>query len=598
MADVTLLVDLHSIREATASDVIRIDSILRAVSGDLVFQDDNAASGSPVTLSQLLAGGTGATNFDQLTDTPVDKTGAANKFVAVNAGGTALIYTPMSGVANWVDLTETPDPLVIDRMPFVDAAGTAIVFDDEVRGDNLKTAEPTVSGILGQLDGQLSWVDATDINVLLGSAKLVERVTDKHFRHNLTTWITQNVTVAIAVRQDPYGVVVAEDPGFTGTATIVVVSFATATGAYLRSRVVLGYTVHETSNVIAVINAPDVWKDNAQLTEDLWDIVGIQKVAGTGVHLEIGGGYTSKVTAATLKGRGLNFHTDPDDPQTLAVAASPIPLLFDTVSATGKVFSTGISVFPKTWNNAETETALTGNKAAITQVYELPGRAIAVAQLGTTEYASFAKALENLGVEIATNPLPAIAQRIGFRLSHVIIGNGTAQWVDDGAEIIPVAGGAGGGGVSSGALNVASMEVEHSTVLTAVSTSPVLVVYDVVNDGDINGFFSYAAGVLTCDIACRAVFLPRLDSTVNPGSTRSGIRLDIRHNDVSVQVFDNNSRTDASDAPDTQNNASANLVLAVTDTIKIYINSYVTGLSDVWAGPNRMQLLVMKDLTP
>jgi hypothetical protein len=298
-------------------------------------------------------------------------------------------------------------------------------------------------------------------------------------------------------------------------------------------------------------------------------------------------------------GRGINFHGDPSNPNRLLVAASPVPLLFDTIANDGTVFASGISVFPKTWNNSGVETALTGSRAAVMQVFELPGRAVAFAQLGTTNYNSFSQAVQNISTEISANPLPEIVQRIGFRLSYVIIGNGSTQWVEDGAEIFPAtaSGNVGGGSSSTGFLDVPTLELEHSTDIIAVSTSPVLVVYDIVNDGDINGFFSYAAGVLTCLIACRILLLPRLDSTVNSGSSRSGIRLDIRLNDVTVQVFDNNSRSDTVDAPDTQNNASANIVCAVSDTIKIYINSYISGLSDVWMGANRLQLLVAKDLT-
>lgn len=446
MAD--LLVNLHQIRKAAVGEAINFVGVLNNPTGNLTFQDPNANSGNPVTLSQLIAGISPPPGFFiDHDDTPANWGSSALKFLRVNGAGDGVEFVTVNPSTTFKALTDTPDPYVADRLPFANAVPDALIYDDEVRADNLKTAEPTASGVLGQGHGALSWTDATDFLVDSGNAKLQERVSDKHFRHHLTTWGTQAITVPGGVLSDPYGVVVAEDPGFTGSATIVAVNLSTATVAYMRSRSRLGYTVHEAGALIAVINAPDVWKDAVQASEDLWDIVGVQKLAGTGIHQEVGGGYTSKVTAATLKYRGLNFHTSPADPNTKAVAASPVPLLFDTVRNTGAVFATGISVFPKTWDNAGTETALTGKKAAVAQVYQLPGRAIAVAQLGTTVHNDFATAKAAIVEEIINNALPAIAQRIGFRLSYVIIGNDSTQWVDANAEIIPAQ--AIGGGVAA-----------------------------------------------------------------------------------------------------------------------------------------------------
>lgn len=594
---VDVLVDLHSIRAALAAEEIEFKGIFRNTTGEMKFRDTVANGGAVVTLNELFTGaGGGHLTFVAHTDTPANYISSALKFLRVNAAGTAVEFVTVAPATTWLALLDTPGVFVDDRIPHSNPGATALIFDAEVRGDQVKSAEPTVSGVLGQTDGQLTFTDATQVFINAGFGKLLERVTTTHFKAHGVSWSAQNITIPGGVLSDPFGVVVIEDPTFTGTGTPVVVSIATATVSYLRSRIRLGYTVHQAGAHVAVVQAPETTKDSIQGVEELWRVAGVNKLAGTGIHKEIVATLTSQVTASIFIGHNINFRTDPTNPHERVFAAVN-PLVFDTTANDGAVFASAISAFPTTWNNAGVETALTGQRAVVHQVYHLPG-AGDFCQLGTTNYLNFDTAVQSLIPETVNNPLPEIALVFGVRHSYVVLRAGVTQWADGDAKIFPILGdGVGGGGAGAGALNVASMEVEHSTVLTAVSTSPVLVVYDVVNDGDINGFFSYAAGVLTCDKPCRAVFLPRLDSTVNPGSTRSGIRLDIRHNDVTVQVFDNNSRTDASDAPDTQNNASANLVLAATDTIKIYINSYVTGLSDVWAGPNRMQVLVMKDLT-
>lgn len=158
---------------------------------------------------------------------------------------------------------------------------------------------------------------------------------------------------------------------------------------------------------------------------------------------------------------------------------------------------------------------------------------------------------------------------------------GAAQWTKQNLDI----------GTSPSLLLIATMDAIQ------VSTTPGAIQYDSDDLTRIGGFFAYLSPTLTCLKACRIAIWPRLDSTVNTESSRSGIRLDIRLNDVSRQVFDNNADSGGGLAKDTQNNASDLFDVAVDDTIKIFINSYITGLSDVWGGPNRLLLIVMEDLT-
>lgn len=589
-----ILIRLNDIKAADSSDVLLIESLIDGGVGPLSFTDPFTNSGVPVTLNQLFS--SGVTKWTQLTD--AQTTILANQFVVGNATGTGLKFTPGAPGATYDSLTDTQSPKVIDNIPFVNAAGTDHIYQTDVRGDQVKTAEPTQSGIIGRLSGEISVASGTEVLVTSGDGSLTERVTTTHSRPHAIAWGTQNVTVPAPVLATGGGVILLEDTGFTGTGTPQVVTFATATPDYMRTRARLGYTVHDDGVLIDVIDSPNVYKDAGQLVGDLWNILGIEKLDGTGIHTEIVATLTSSQTAMTLVGEGINFRDalGEGNPNSAAVASVAL-VTFATINGDGDVFNSGLTVFPNTFNSGGTETALTGQRAAVTQVYQLVGGGF-VAQLGTTDYQNFDTAVSNIQNETLVNPPPDVIKRAAIRTSFVVINAGATQWADLAAHIFPFTGGIGGTTTpSSSILNVASLELEHSTDLIAVSTSPVLVVYDIVNDGDINGFFSYSAGVLTCLIACRVLILPRLDSTVNSGSSRSGIRLDIRLTDVSVQVFDNNSRSDTVDAPDTQNNGSANIVCAISDTLKIYINSYVTGLSDVWEGANRLQLVILKDLT-
>lgn len=454
MADVKIVVDLHAIREATDQDVIRIDSILRAVASvPLQFQDDFANSGNVLTLSQLFAG-VGPT-YDALADTPMSKAGHALEFVRVNAAGTLLEYfAAVSGVTKWVDLDETPNPLVDDRIPFSNPGATSIIFDDDVRADQVKTAEPAQSGIIGQFSGEISVASGTEVLVTSGNAELIERITDTHFARHKTSWGTQTIVVPGGALAEAGAVILIEDPGFTGSGTPVAVDFGTATADYMRERAKLGYSFHESGVVIDTIDAVDVYKDLGQVIADLSEALGIVKESGTGIHQEIAASLTSSVTQAKYLGRGINFRAVADgegNPNKITIPADAL-LVFDTIDGDGNVFSAAISVFPKTWNDGGSETALTGKKAAVMQVWQLPN-GTAYAQLGTTQHNDFATAKSKILDEIIGNPPPDILKRIGSRLSYVIIANDQSVWITDGAEILAVdsSGSIGGnGGVITG----------------------------------------------------------------------------------------------------------------------------------------------------
>lgn len=454
MADVKIVVDLHAIREATAADTIRIESILRAVAAvPLQFQDDFANSGQPLTLSQLFAGV--AMTFDALSDTPMSKAGHALEFVRVNAAGNDLEYfAAISGVTKWVDLDETPNPLVDDRIPFSNPGATSIIFDDDVRGDQVKTAEPAQSGIVGQFSGEISVASGTEVLVTSGSAVLIERISDTHFVRHETTWGTQSITVPGGALAEAGAVIAIEDVGFTGTATPVALDFGTATADFMRERAKLGYSFHESGVVIDTIDAVDIYKDLGQVVADTASALGIVKESGTGIHQEIAASLTSSVTQAKYIGRGINLRSVSDgegNPNKITIPPDAL-LVFDTIDGDGNVFSAAISAFPKTWNNGGSETALTGKKAAVTQVWQLPN-GTAYAQLGTTEHNDFAKAKGSILDELINNPPPDILKRIGSRLSYVIIANDQAVWITDGAEILAVdsSGSIGGnGGVITG----------------------------------------------------------------------------------------------------------------------------------------------------
>lgn len=495
MADVKVLVSLHGIRDNEPTDVLQILGILQNPVGDLTFQDPNANSGNPITLTQILGLIPGPATFDGLADTPLNKVGAAGLFVRVNLAGTDLEYVAgTGGVSDWLALVNTPIAFTTDRIPFVNDLTNLLVFDDEVRGDQLKTAEPATSGILGQGDGLLTSVDATDLTVDGGSVKLIEHVSRLHTREHLATWTTQNITVPGGVLSDVGGVVVLEDVGFTGTATPRVVSFATATPSFMQERARLGYTVHNIDDdLVAVLQAPQVYKTHGQGVEEIWRTIGTNKLAGTGIHQEIAATLTSSVTASIFTGENINFRNDPTNAHEFTFAAEAL-MVFEENANDGTIFAAASTSFPASFNSSGVKTLLTGQRAVVHQVYHLPGFGD-FCQLGTTDYQNFDTAAQSLIAERVNNPLTQTALIFGIRHSYVIIRAGITQWADGDAKILPIIGGGsdvgGGGGGGSAEVSMPTLSFMASMTL-ALSALPQIPNWDIVNHVAVDAtYFTY-----------------------------------------------------------------------------------------------------------
>jgi hypothetical protein len=493
MAD--LLVQLQNIRKAAVGENIDFEGVLCNPTGDLTFKDPNANGGSPVTLSQLIAGIIPASpTFISLPDTPVNYASAALKFLRVNAAGDEVEFVTTVPGSSWLSLGDTPLAFTIDRIPFVRPDNLALEFADEVRGDQVKTAEPATSGILGQGDGLLEAVDATDLTVDGGSVKLIKQVSRLHTREHLATWTTQNITVPGAVLSDVGGVVVLEDVGFTGTATPVVVSFATATPSFMQTRARLGYTVHNIDDdLVAVLQAPRVYKTHGQGVEEIWRTIGTNKLAGTGIHQEIAATLTSSVTASVFTGENINFRNDPTNAHEFTFAAEAL-MTFEENANDGTIFAAASTSFPASFNASGVKTALTGQKAVVHQVYHLPGFGD-FCQLGTTDYQNFDTAAQSLIAERINNPLTQTALIFGIRHSYVIIRAGITQWADGDAKILPIIGGGSDGGVSpptgSAEVSIPSLSFMAS-VSVSLTATPKIPNWDIVNHDTVDAtYFSY-----------------------------------------------------------------------------------------------------------
>lgn len=308
--------------------------------------------------------------------------------------------------------------------------------------------ESRLSGLRNQGAGQLSIFSPTTVRIAAGpNEMLVERLPAATSVEHPVNWVQTDIVVAGIANIASFYVI--QDAGFTGTGTAVELS-SLPSAATLRANswLFLGTSIHLGGVVVGVFSAPDLHDDQGFLLEALLELLGgVARKSGNMV--EIPASLTMQTETTVLFGQSLNFHTDPLDPHDITLAASPGVVTFTTIDGAGSVFNTGVSIFPKTWNNLGAETALTGNRAAVHQVAVLPDGDILV-QLGTTNYNNYQSAVEAIGLEQLVNPLWVVADVLGGTYGVCVISNGATVWADGLAHLIPLneGGGTSGGGVT------------------------------------------------------------------------------------------------------------------------------------------------------
>lgn len=284
--------------------------------------------------------------------------------------------------------------------------------------------DPPSSG-LDAVGGQLSVTSGTEVGVTAGTAKMLEPLAGGGFVEHSTSWATQDVLMTGLAVGGAYLVVT--DPGFTGTATIVE-RFLVPTD---RVEVLLGYSINRAGAITQVRGSPFVWRNTARLARDQEQAssgvgnLGTRKASGQ--IDEKPGTLTASNTLIGMIGEGLSFPGGGFYNPNGAVAGGVATTIFDTIKPDGSEFNTGLTVFPLTYNNAGSETALTGVQAVVHQIAILPG-GLTVVQLGKTAYPSFIEASANIEFERERNPLWTIALNIGVRLGYAVMQAGATQW--------------------------------------------------------------------------------------------------------------------------------------------------------------------------
>lgn len=561
---------------ADTDDTLAVQGIV-TLDGDMTFQDPNANGGVQLTLSDLSASG-GVSTFDALLDTPQTKLGLAGRYPRINDDGATLGYS---------------------------------------------TVPPPVSGLTAQ-GGALSVASTTEVGFSPGNAELIQKLAFES-RERPTNWSAQNITSTRLSEAGSFWVLT--DAGFTGTATIVERSVAPTN----RAEALLGVSIHRGGEVIAVIDTPDIFKDQDQLVREFTRRTTVRRDSGTVEEIPLT--LTSFHTIIELFGaNGLNYQVSTDNAYRVSVPASAGSIFFDTIKPDGIVFNTATAAFPKTWNDGGVETALTGKKAVVHQVAIFKNGYVVV-QLGTTEYKDYATASTSMVLETLGNPLWIVARKAGAHIANVVVAADAVFWADGKARIHGVFDGIPGDvGVSSfiglsdspqdyvGAagqsvtVNLAENGLEFTTIsgggggvlactyakvlsnISNVGSTPGPINYDFLAPSPNSAFLTYSSPDFTVIRDSTLKISATVGFSTGFASNISILRLEIVKNLV-TQL----SRADAgvyfATVDDNQVFTSRTFDFFVGDTFRIYCYTLI-GTVDVWGdGQNWVQVEVIKDNT-
>lgn len=402
MSEVSPIKDPGALKDFAPDDVAVLGGH-RRMSGEMTFQDAVANGGAVITLAQLLSG----------------------------VGG-----------VKWTDLTDTPGTILADQAVFGNSGGTDLEFRG-VSYQNLLATEPPVTGVVNPGHLEMSIASATEVGFAAGDIAIANRINSRDVQEQIATQSgAATITPTNLANRSSFWT--ASDAGFTGT--IVIKEYAAhPTVADLRKEALLGISLHSGGNVVAILNSPDPYRDQGQAVNDLWrpsDSGGLDVQAGTGVATEKAATLRIQTSEMIIEGRGLGFHSTAGiDPNHSPPIAAQNPFSFATIESNGDVFNLAVLDFPKTWNNAGTETALTGNRAVVHQVAWL-ANGEGIVQLGIKNYNDYDTAVAAITSERILNPLWDIAREFGASIGIVVISNNaTTTWDDGIAHLFPMQGG-------------------------------------------------------------------------------------------------------------------------------------------------------------
>lgn len=420
MVDFNPLKGTGSIAPAADTDGIKVAKIT-ATSGELFFQDTVAGLHS---LNSLAVGGGGVSQFTQLVDTPATYAGQALKSVRVNVGQSGLeFFTPSVGVSSFLALTDTPSDYIADagKAAMVNSVESVLTFSPS----HVEALDAGLSGITLSGSGQLTRLNSTQVTIAasLGGDYISTRFPAGNVHRTEVSWILTDLTLTNLAA--PFSIIVINSVG-------VIEERTTYPDQIEKNIIILGMTVHDSGFLQSVVNKPSIHRRVGQAWDDEQRVDAVRRTDGNLV--ENGGGLTFGQSDLRIFGAGINAQSDITKASNVNLGGAGT-LQFSTIKSSGEIFNSILTIVPSTYNNAGTETALTGSQAAVHQVLILSSGETLV-QLGTTAYVDFNEASSSIGTESMNNGLYAEGRLFGVPIGVIVISAGASAWADGIAKIV------------------------------------------------------------------------------------------------------------------------------------------------------------------
>jgi len=360
-------------------------------------------------------GGTsGASTFDQLTDTPANKSGFE------------------------------------DNILKVDSAGTTIEYTTAAKGNSLGHAEPAITGVL--TGGGLVINGTTQVDVTAGTGEIVNFY-DNFLSPTITpvTWSGATITIpSLGVDNTTFI--------FIDNAGVIQTQSTDPTALDNRTKIFLGLTINNTglSQVADVIESPQVIGNTSHAFLDQFDFTGgltdggsVSQTNDTGTN----GTLAVRVESLDFFFPNINWQTSKTNPNVVNFAATD-PTTWVYMLQTGEIESVSNTLIdPTLFDDGGVATAVPttagGTRATIQYLYKLVD-GIVVVLYGQTVYNSLSDAFQALDLDQSILIVPPFLQELGVKLAAIgVIQAATDLAVPTDAFIEQTSTGAGGGGSGS-----------------------------------------------------------------------------------------------------------------------------------------------------
>lgn len=357
------------------------------------------------------------------------------------------------GATNFDQLTDTPATKISDNIVKVNNAGSNLEYDTAENVNSLGHAEPAITGIF--TGGNLIINSVTQVDVAGGTGEIVNFYDDYNApTRTSVTWIGATITIPnLGVDHSTF--IYIDNAGVIQTQSI----FPNSLDA--RSKIFLGGTFNNNniSEIIDLLEFPSVIGSTTAGYADFLNFIGlvrskslVKQTSDTGAN----GDLALSVSATTIFFPNINWQNSKSNPNKISFPAVD-PAVWTYALQTGEFISENNTVIdPTVYDNAGTLTTVPatagGKRTTIQYLYRVVNGAFVVL-FGQKVYDDLVTAKVALDDDIAGLIVPPVLESFGSPFAAILVAQNSIDLADSNTSDIRqlgegTGGGGGGGGVA------------------------------------------------------------------------------------------------------------------------------------------------------